>query len=128
MLELVTGGPTGTDFFRLGLEVDTWVRPLNGLQILPNTTISGTVTIQGVVDEGGFAVIAPTVTLVPTSGGRQTAIDVNVDGTFVIKLSTALLHASGSWNVAATWRQLLQPLSDDLAYPRRETNLRLPGK
>ncbi len=86
VLEMVTTGVTRTKFIKGGLVVETSVQPLNTLQILPDTSVSGMVTIQGVApgDEDAFAVIGPHVSLVPTSGGRETGVDVNPDGAFAI--------------------------------------------
>ncbi len=103
VLEMVTTGVTRTKFVKGGLVIGTPVRPLNTLQILPDTTVSGTVTIQGVApgNEQAFAVIGPHVSLVPTSGGRAASVDVNTDGTFAIHgvldgIYDVILDAPGS--------------------------------
>lgn len=85
VLEMLTGGATGTELFRSGVGVGLRVVPLNVLEILPDTTLTGTVTLQAVIDEQAFAVIAPEVTLQPTLNGRATSAPVNADGTFEVK-------------------------------------------
>lgn len=84
-LEMITGGATGTEIFRSGLAIEKRVLPLNVLELLPDTTLSGIVTLQGVTDEQAFAAIAPEISLIPTQGGRATSASVNPDGTFEVR-------------------------------------------